>query len=93
MKQQLKRALTALLMSVICFLAFAQKTVTGSVKDTNGEPMIGVSVLVDGTNKGTVTDLDGNYTISEVSENGALKISYIGYAEQLISVAGRIVLT
>lgn len=88
MKQQLKRALTALLMSVICFLAFAQKTVTGSVKDTNGEPMIGVSVLVDGTNKGTVTDLDGNYTISEVSENGALKFSYIGYAEQLISVAG-----
>ncbi len=88
MKQQLKRALTALLMSVICFFSFAQKTVTGSVKDTNGEPMIGVSVLVVGTNNGTVTDLDGNYTISGVSENGALKFSYIGYAEQLISVAG-----
>ena len=66
----------ALLLSVMCFMAYAQKTVTGTVKDATGEPMIGVSVVVDGTSIGGVTDLDGNFTIQKVPNSGVLKFSY-----------------
>ena len=45
MNQQIRRAFMASLLCLICFAAFAQKTITGTVKDTSGEPMIGVSVL------------------------------------------------
>ena len=79
----------ALLLSVFCFVAYAQKTITGTVKDATGEPMIGVSILVDGTTIGGVTDFDGNFTIKDVPENGVLKITYIGYKDQKISVAGK----
>ncbi len=79
----------ALLLSVFCFVAYAQKTITGTVKDASGEPMIGVSVVVDGTTIGGVTDFDGNFTIQNVSEKAVLKISYIGFKEQKISVAGK----
>jgi len=86
---QVKRAAMALFLSLICFAAFAQKTVTGTVKDATGEPMIGVSVVVDGTSIGSVTDLDGNFTIQKVPENATLKISYVGYKEQKLQVAGK----
>ena len=79
----------ALLLSVMCFMAYAQKTVTGTVKDATGEPMIGVSVVVDGTSIGGVTDLDGNFTIQKVPNSGVLKFSYVGYKEQKVSVAGK----
>ena len=79
----------ALLLSVMCFMAYAQKTVTGIVKDATGEPMIGVSVVVDGTSIGGVTDLDGNFTIQKVPNSGVLKFSYVGYKEQKVSVAGK----
>ena len=87
MKQQLKRASLALLLTVMCFMAYAQKTVTGTVKDATGEPMIGVSVIVDGTSIGGVTDLNGNFTIQKVPNKGVLKFSYVGYKDQKVSVA------
>ena len=89
MNHQIKRASMALLLSVFCFMAYAQKTVTGTVKDATGEPMIGVSIIVDGTTIGGVTDFDGNFTIKDVPENGVLKISYVGFKDQKISVAGK----
>ena len=89
MKHQIKRAFMALLLSVFCFVAYAQKTVTGTVVDTTGEPMIGVSILVDGTTNGGVTDFDGNFTIQNVPEDGVLKISYVGFKDQKIPVAGK----
>lgn len=58
-----------------------KKTVTGVVKDANGEPIIGATVVEKGTTNGTVTDFDGKYTL-ELSENGTLSISYIGYKSQ-----------
>ena len=79
----------ALLLSVFCFVAYAQKTVTGTVVDATGEPMIGVSVMVDGTTNGGVTDFDGNFTIKNVPDNGVLKFSYIGFKDQKVSVAGK----
>ena len=77
----------ALLMSVVCFTAFAQKSVKGTVKDTSGEPLIGVSIVY-GNGQGTVTDFDGNFSVS-VPDNTTLKISYVGYKPQSINVAGK----
>ena len=89
MNHQIKRAFMAMLLSVFCFVAYAQKTVTGTVVDAAGEPMIGVSVMVDGTTNGGVTDFDGNFTIKNVPDNGVLKFSYIGFKDQKVSVAGK----
>ncbi len=64
-------------------------TVQGQVTDPQNEPLIGVTVLIDGqTAGGTVTDFDGNYTI-KASRNATLKFSYIGYQDQKIPVAGK----
>ena len=63
------------------FTAMAQANsdkVTGVVKDSNGEPLIGVTVKVKGTNRGTVTDLNGNYSI-KADRNSTLQFSYVGY--------------
>lgn len=89
MDLQTKRAFTAFLMAMCCFFAYAQKTVTGTVKDATGEPMIGVSVIVDGTSNGGVTDFDGKFTIQKVPNNGVLKFSYVGFRDQKVSVAGK----
>lgn len=62
-----------------------QKKVTGTVKDENGEPIIGVNVVVKGTTHGTVTDIDGKYSL-EVPAFAILTVSYIGYEEKEISV-------
>lgn len=56
-------------------------TVTGTVLDTNGEPIIGASVVVKGTSKGSVTDLEGKYTIPNVSKGVVLEFSFIGYVK------------
>lgn len=54
-------------------------TVTGNVKDANGEPLIGVNVIIKGTTKGSVTDVNGNFSLSEVSPKAIISVSYIGY--------------
>lgn len=64
------------------------KTITGVVKDQNGEPVIGANVVEKGTTNGTVTDIDGKFTI-KVSEKASLSISFIGYVEQVVSVQGK----
>lgn len=63
-----------------------KKKVTGTVKDANGEPIIGATVVEKGTTNGTVTDFDGNYVL-ELPESGILAVSYIGYKSQEYSVA------
>ena len=63
-----------------------KKKVTGTVKDANGEPIIGATVVEKGTTNGTVTDFDGNYTL-ELSENGTLAVSYISYKSQEYSAS------
>lgn len=55
------------------------KSISGIVQDSNGEPIIGANVIVKGTNYGVVTDLDGKYTLENVSSDGIIRISYIGY--------------
>ncbi len=71
-------------------LVFAQtKTVTGTIVDEMGEPIIGANVVVAGTTNGATTDIDGNFSITDVANNATLKVTYIGYKEQTISVAGK----
>lgn len=64
------------------------KVVKGKIVDENGEPLIGVNVAIDGTTTGTITDFDGNFSMSAFA-NSTLKVSYIGYATQLIAVANK----
>ena len=68
-------------------MGFAQKSITGTVVDTSGEPVIGASVVA-GKGNGTVTDFDGKFTL-KVDEKATLKVSYIGYETQTLSVAGK----
>lgn len=55
------------------------REVSGTVVDASGEPVIGANVLVKGTTNGVITDIDGNYTLSNVPANAVISISYIGY--------------
>lgn len=67
-----------------------KQTVTGIIKDATGEAIIGASVLEKGTSNGTITDLDGKFTLS-VTPNATLVISYIGYqTQELPVVAGKV---
>lgn len=66
-----------------------KKTVTGKVTDSEGEPLPGVTVLIKGTNNGTVTDFDGNYSLQEISVNNVLVFSFVGMRSQEIQVAGK----
>jgi TonB-linked SusC/RagA family outer membrane protein len=68
--------------------AFAQKAVTGRVIDSNGEPLIGVSILEKGTQNGCVTDMEGNYKLT-VADDATLVVSYVGYKNQEIKVTGK----
>lgn len=72
-------------------LSKAAITVTGTIKDENGESLPGVSVLIKGTSTGTTTDVDGRYNLSvpDGRENGTLVFSYIGYTTEEIALDGR----
>ena len=65
------------------------KRLTGTIVDMRGEPLIGVNVLVKNSNNGAITDVDGKFSIDNVSSDAVLTISYIGYNTQEISVGGR----
>lgn len=70
-------------MVALCSLgAFAQYTVTGIVTDEGGEALIGVNIFVEGTTIGTVTDIDGSFSLDVPQENAALQFSYLGYETQ-----------
>lgn len=87
---KLQRLFLIALFSVLAIGAYAQsKTVSGTVVDQTGEPVIGANVIVKGTTNGVITDLDGRFTLSNVPNNGTISISFIGYKDQEISVAGK----
>ena len=61
------------------------RKITGQVKDALGEPIIGANVVVKGTTNGTITDIDGNFSL-EVPDNAILVVSYIGYTDRTVEV-------
>lgn len=80
-----------LLLTLLSFslTALAQQKITGKVKDSSGEPVIGASVVVkDNKTMGTVTDFDGNFSL-DVPSKSVLVISYIGYVTQEVPVTGK----
>jgi TonB-linked SusC/RagA family outer membrane protein len=66
-----------------------QKGISGKVTDSFGSPLPGVSVVVKGTTNGTITDADGNYSISNAPENATLQFSFVGMKGQEVVVAGK----
>lgn len=93
----MKRKISSLLkgttfafMWILSLCVFAQtNTVSGTVTDANGEPLIGVTIQVQGTTNGTITDMDGNFTLSNVPANGTLEVSYVGMRSQTVAINGR----
>ncbi len=88
---QMTRKAWIVAVMVLCFSfpALAQTiTVTGTVTDATGEPLIGASVIAKGTSVGAATDFDGNYSLS-VDPKATLIVSYVGYDTQEIPVDGR----
>lgn len=87
MKHNLTHRLSALF-ALLLFLAGglqAQRSISGTVTGDDGSPLIGVSILVGGTASGTVTDVDGNYSLT--AETGdKLIFSYTGYTTQQVTV-------
>ena len=89
--QNLKRGMMKTVLFVFCLLcstmAFAQSKVSGVVTDSQGEPLIGVTVMEVGTQNGAVTDMDGRYSIN-VAQGKSLQFSYVGYTAKTLRVSG-----
>ena len=89
-KQLLKKCLLASIFVMLVPIGLLAQNiqVQGVVKDQTGEPVIGATVMQQGTTNGTITDFDGNFSLS-VPSNATLTISYIGFATQDIAVGGK----
>jgi len=85
------KKLSLLLFMLLCVvgMTFAQRTVTGSITDVNGEALIGANVLAKGTSMGTITDIDGSFTLEVPDDNNTLVISYTGYQTQEVDITGQ----
>ncbi len=92
-KKTTKAFLTTVLSSMLMILSVSAQTVytinvRGTVKDAQGEAIIGASILLQGTTTGVVTDYDGNFSL-QAPGNGTLVISYVGYVTQTIAIQNR----
>jgi TonB-linked SusC/RagA family outer membrane protein len=86
MKLKLTSLLTFLMMLAFQFSYAQEKSISGNITDANGLPLDGVSIVIDGSNRGVVSDFDGNYSI--LTKTGdVLKISFIGMKTQLITLS------
>jgi TonB-linked SusC/RagA family outer membrane protein len=87
----MKKHLLSLLFTVLNAALFAQAiTVQGKVTDAkNNEALVGVSIVLKGTTIGTLTDIDGNFTLEKVAPNAVLTFSYVGYLSQDIIVTNK----
>ena len=85
------KALLSATLLVCSTVAMAQNRVSGVIRDAQGEPLVGVSVVEAGTQNGTVTDIDGRYTL-DVKRGAQLNVSYIGFTPQTITAGESITL-
>lgn len=85
----MKQIAITLLLCVFSLCTYAQQViVSGTVTDTDDNPLIGASVVVVGTTDGVITDFDGKYTIKAKADQ-SLRFSYVGYQEQIVKIDGR----
>jgi iron complex outermembrane recepter protein len=96
MKKYLRRSFKALFALILFLLAmnadsFAQNaTISGQVKTSTGDPLVGAAVLVKGTKNGTITDANGAFTLKDVAKGSTLLVSYVGYISQEINADGNL---
>ncbi len=85
-----KLSFTVVIMMLFSVFTFAQKTVTGTVMDAdNNEPLIGASVVINGAETtGTVTDIDGKYSVTVPAGVESLEVSYTGYETKIVPITG-----
>jgi TonB-linked SusC/RagA family outer membrane protein len=88
--QKLMRGIMSLVLFSLSLGLFAQNlTLRGKITDNHNEPLIGVTVQLRGTTIGTITDLNGDFTLSDIPVNGVIEVSYVGMQQQSIPVNGR----
>ena len=92
MKNPAKKLALALLCLVSAWSLSAQTTVRGVVTDENGEPLVGAGVVVEGTTVGTITGIDGDYTLTVPADAVNLVFSFIGLSDQTVPIAGQTVI-
>ena len=90
MSEKTKNVRYALVAMLLLFCSAIQaQTVSGNVKDPTGEPIIGATVMEQGTQNGTVTDFDGNFSLTLKGKNNKLVISYVGMQNKTVDVTGK----
>ncbi len=89
----MKQLILFMLLMASCTLVMAQHTVTGTVVDTDGEPLVGVNVVESGTDNGTTTNVEGVYALTVASSKSKIMFSYIGYDAREIVLTGQNALT
>ena len=92
MQNPVKKLALALLGLAMAWTLSAQTTITGVVTDESGEPLIGAGVVVEGTTVGTVTGIDGDYTLTVPADAVNLVFSFIGLSDQTVPIAGQTVI-
>ena len=92
MKNPAKKLALALLCLLSAWSLSAQTTIKGVVTDENGEPLIGAGVVVEGTTIGTITGIDGDYTLTVPADAVNLVFSFIGLSDQTVAIGGRTVI-
>jgi TonB-linked SusC/RagA family outer membrane protein len=80
----MKRSLLTVFLLFAAVCIYAQQTIRGTVKDETGEPLIGATLMVVGTTVGTVTDVDGNFTLSPPANSKTLLVTYTGFSNKEI---------
>lgn len=83
--------IVTLFVLIFSSLSYGQnlKQVTGVITDANGESIIGASIVIKGTSRGTTTDIDGRYVLTDVDPDATLEVQYLGYKTEKIKVDGR----
>lgn len=84
-----KRLSLLAIVSIMSLVSFAQSQVTGHVRDKSGEPIVGASILIKGTGTGTVTDIEGAFTVAKASPSDVLIVSSIGYSTENVKVGNQ----
>lgn len=86
---EFKTVIVTMCLALMSFTLAAQVTVTGTVLETTGDPVIGATVREKGTNNGTTTDIDGNFSMKVASNKATLTVSYVGFETQEVALAGK----
>ena len=84
----MKKLFTLVVCAMLCIAATAQSTITGKIIDSDTQPLIGASVVERGTTNGTITDINGDFSLI-ASSNAVLEVSYVGFDNQTVSLNGQ----